>query len=73
MGKKVYLDYKYKMDCEQQINYVTYLINNNTPKVITEEDNIISNNGDVLYSYSDINGSICKQLTISEEQISQYN
>ena len=65
MGKKVYLDYKYKMDCEQQINYVSYLINNNTPRVITKE-NITSNsdNGNVLYSYSDINGTVCKKLTI---------
>lgn len=72
MGKKVYLDYKYKMDCEQQINYVSYLINNSTPRVTaiytdknTYNINSNDNNGDVLYSYSDINGTVCKKLTIT--------
>ena len=67
MGKKVQLDYKNKKDCEQQINYVSYLINNNTPRVITKENITSSNNKNVLYSYSDINGTVCKKLTITEE------
>jgi hypothetical protein len=66
MGKKVYLDYKYKMDCEQQINYVSYIMNNNTTRVINNGYiSSTSDDGDDIYCYSDINGTVCKQLTIS--------
>lgn len=65
MGKKVYLDYKYKMDCEQQINYVSYIMSNSTTRVINNNDiSSTTNAGNDICCYSDINESICKQLTM---------
>ena len=60
MIKKVYLDEKYKLDCESSINYIEYIRNNSVKEVIIN-DNIPASKGDTLYYYHKINNSYVKR------------
>ena len=67
--KKVYLDNTYKLDCEQKINYMEYIRNNKTSKVVLDNETpCISEDNKILYQYKFICHGKFKKIADSSNQ-----
>ena len=64
--KKVYLDNTYKLDCEQKINYMEYIRNGSTDRVVTNVGKCVNEN--TLYYYKSIGLGKFKKIADSSNQ-----
>lgn len=64
--KKVYLDNTYKLDCEQKINYMEYIRNGSTDRVVINVGECVNEN--TLYYYKSIGLGKFKKISDSSNQ-----